>query len=60
MQVDVADIIAVAKAAAQLWAAILYAGVMIRAFRHVDAPDAFTGLQFGHGKACRGAEGRPC
>lgn len=54
MQAGVADIVAVAEAGAQLRAAVLDAGVVIWAFRHIDAPDAAAGLQLGQGEAsCR-------
>ena len=59
MQPGIADIITVAKAAAQLRATVFCTGVMIRAFHHVHTPDAVTGLQFFWGKARRRAENAP-
>ena len=46
MQPGIADVITVAKAAAQLLAAIFCAGVVIGALHHIHTPDAVTGLQF--------------
>ena len=60
MQAGIADIVAVAEAAAQLWAAILHAGIVIRTFCHVDTPCIAVRPQLGQGEACRRAEGSPC
>ena len=56
MQPGIADVVAVAKAAAQLWAAVFCAGVVIGTLHHIHTPDAVTGLQFFWGKARRQAE----
>lgn len=56
MQTGAADVVAVAKAAAQFRAAIFCAGVVIRAFHHVHTPYAVASLQLFWGKACRRAE----
>ena len=59
MQPGIADVITVAKAAAQLRAAIFCAGVVIGTLHHIHTPDAVTGLQFFWGKARRRAENAP-
>ena len=59
MQPGIADVIAVAKAAAQLRAAVFCAGVVIGTLHHIHTPDAVTGLQFFWGKARRRAENAP-
>ena len=59
MQPGIADVITVAKAAAQLRAAVFCAGVMIGTLHHIHTPDAVTGLQFFWGKARRRAENAP-
>ena len=59
MQSGIADVITVAKAAAQLRAAVFCAGVMIRAFHHVHTPDAVAGLQLFWAEARRRAENAP-
>ena len=56
MQSGVADVIAVAKAAAQLRAAVFCTGVLIRAFHHIHTPYAIVGLQFFWVKARRRSE----
>ena len=55
----IADVIAVAKAAAQLRAAVFCAGVVIGTLHHIHTPDAVTGLQFFWGKARRRAKNAP-
>ena len=45
MQPSVADVVAVAKAAAQLRAAVFCAGVMIGTLHHIHTPYALAGLQ---------------
>ena len=45
MQTGVADVIAVAKAAAQLRTAVFYAGVVIGTFHHVNTPYTVADLQ---------------
>ena len=59
MQPGIADVVAVAKAAAQLRAAVFCAGVVIGTLHHIHTPDAVTGLQFFWGKARRRAENAP-
>ena len=59
MQPGIADVITVAKAAAQLRAAIFCAGVVIGTLHHIHTPDAVAGLQFFWGKARRRAENAP-
>ena len=59
MQPGIADVITVAKAAAQLLAAIFCADVVIGTLHHIHTPDAVTGLQFFWGKARRRAENAP-
>ena len=59
MQPGIADVITVAKAAAQLRAAVFCAGVVIGTLHHIHTPDAVTGLQFFWGKARRQAENAP-
>ena len=59
MQPGVADVVAVAKATAQLRAAVFCAGVVIGTLHHIHTPDAVTGLQFFWGKARRRAENAP-
>ena len=59
MQPGIADVITVAKAAAQLRAAVFCAGVVIGTLHHIHTPDAVTGLQFFWGKARRRAENAP-
>ena len=56
MQPGVADVIAVAKAAAQLRTAVVRTGVVIGTLHHIHTPDAVTSLQFFWGKARRRAE----
>ena len=56
MQPGVADVVAVAKAAAQLRAAVFCAGVVIGTLHHIHTPDAVTSLQFFWGKARRRAK----
>ena len=53
MQAVIGDIVAVAEAGAQLRAAVLYAGVMVGALRHVDAPHAAGDLKLRRSKAGR-------
>ena len=60
MQLIIGDIIAVAEAGAEFRTAVPHAGVMIRAFDHVDAPDAFAGLYLFRGKACALSEHLAC
>ena len=43
MQPGVADVVAVAKAAAQLRAAVFCAGVVIGTLHHIHTPDAVAG-----------------
>ena len=59
MKTGVADVITVAKATAQLRAAVFCAGVVIGTLHHIHTPDAVTGLQFFWGKARRRAENAP-
>ena len=59
MQTGVADVVAVAKAAAQLRTSVCHAGVMIWTFHHIHTPDAAAGLQFFWDKARRRAENAP-
>ena len=59
MQPGVADVIAVAKAAAQLRTAVVRTGVVIGALHHIHTPDAVTGLQLFWGKARRRAKNTP-
>ena len=54
MQPGIADVITVAKAAAQLRAAVFYAGVVIGTLHHIHTPDAVTGLQFFGAKPAAG------
>ena len=56
MQPGIADVITVAKAATQPWAAVFCAGVVIGTLHHIHTPDAVTGLQFFWSKARRRAE----
>ena len=56
VQTVVRNIVTVAEAGAQLRAAVLDAGVVIGAFRHIDAPGAAGGLDLRGRKACRLAE----
>ena len=56
MQPGIADVITVAKAAAQLLAAVFCAGVVIGTLHHIHTPDAVTCLQFFWGKARRRTE----
>ena len=59
MQPGIADVIAVTKTAAQLWAAVFCAGVVIGTLHHIHPPDAVTGLQFFWDKARRRTENAP-
>ena len=59
MQPGIADVIAVTKTAAQLWAAVFCAGVVIGTLHHIHTPDAVTGLQFFWDKARRRTENAP-
>ena len=56
VQAVVGDIVAVAEAVAQLRTAVVHAGVVVRTFRHIDAPDAAGGLDIPRRKARRHAE----
>ena len=56
MQPGIADVITVAKAAAQLRTAVVRTGVVIGTLHHIHTPDAVTGLQFFWVKARRRAE----
>ena len=51
MQPGIADVIAVAKAATQLWAAVFCAGVVIGTLHHIHTPYPVADLQFLWGKA---------
>ena len=55
----IGDIVAVAKAAAQLRTAVFCADVVIRTFRHVNAPYTVADLQLLCGKARRRTEDAP-
>ena len=56
MQTGVADVVAVAKAAAQLRTSVCHAGVVIWTFHHIHTPDAGAGLQLFWVKARRRPE----
>ena len=60
MQTGVADVVTVAKATAQLRAAVFCAGVVIGTFHHIHTPYAVAGLQLLWVKARRRAEDAPC
>ena len=60
MQTGVADVVAVAKAAAQLRTSVCHAGVVIGTFHHIHTPYAVAGLQLLWVKARRRAEDAPC
>ena len=53
------QLLAVAKAAAQLRAAVFCAGVVIGTLHHIHMPDAVAGLQLFWGKARRRAKNAP-
>ena len=56
MKTGVADVVAVAKAAAQLRTSVCHAGVVIWTFHHIHTPYAVAGLQLFGVKARRRAE----
>ena len=59
MQPDVADVVTVAKAAAQLRVAVFCAGVVIGTFHHIHTPYTVADLQLLWVKARRRAEDAP-
>ena len=59
MQPGIADVVAVAKAAAQFRTSVCHAGVVIGTLHHIHTPDAVASLQFFWGKARRQAENAP-
>ena len=60
MQTGVADVVAVAKAAAQLRTSVCHASVVIWTFHHIHTPYTVAVLQLLWVKARRRAEDAPC
>ena len=60
MKTGVADVVAVAKAAAQLRTSVCHAGVVIWTFYHIHTPYTVADLQLLWVKARRWTEDAPC